>query len=145
MKSYAKFILSLLLTALIAVGAAGCNDNPGINTDIADMSEIIPQDIGQGEKAFRFEVMHRFESTTVWNVYTDEATIGAALLEAGLIDGEDGEWGLFVTHVNGIRADFVEDGYWWAFYIDGEMAMTGVDSALIEEGVTYAFVYTEAS
>ncbi|MDR2559044.1 MAG: DUF4430 domain-containing protein [Oscillospiraceae bacterium] len=139
MKRSANFILSLLLIALIAVSAAGCNDNPVVNTDSAETSEIIPQDIGQGETAFRFEVIHSFESTTVWNVHTNEITIGAALFEAGITDNEE-----FVTYVNGVRADFMEDGYWWAFYIDGEMAVTGVGGTNIEEGVVYAFIHTSA-
>jgi len=81
-------------------------------------------------------------SLSVWNVSTDETTVGAALLSVGLIDGDDSEWGLMVTHVNGLRADFNEDDAWWAFYIDGEMAPAGVDATDIEEGVTYAFVFT---
>ena len=100
------------------------------------------QEIGQGSTVFRFEVTNDEGSLSVWNVSTDETTVGAALLSVGLIDGDDSEWGLMVTHVNGLRADFNEDDAWWAFYIDGEMAPAGVDATDIEEGVTYAFVFT---
>ena len=39
-----------------------------------------------------------------------------------------------------MAADYDADGYYWAFYADGEYAPTGVDSTDIAEGVTYALV-----
>ena len=40
--------------------------------------------------------------------------------------------------VNGITADYNVDGTYWAFYIDGEYAMTGVDVTDITAGSAYA-------
>ena len=96
------------------------------------------------QKTFAFEVTDAEGNMTSHVINTSEATVGAALLEAGLIEGEDSDFGLMVIYVDGIRADFAEDGAYWAFHIDGEFAMAGVDSTNIEEGVTYAFVYTPA-
>ena len=31
------------------------------------------------------------------------------------------------------------DQTYWAFYVDGEYAMSGVDTTIIEEGKAYAF------
>ena len=56
-----------------------------------------------------------------------------------LIDGEEGAYGLYVMMVNGITADYDVDQTYWAFYINGEMAMTGVDTSNIEAGATYSF------
>ena len=42
--------------------------------------------------------------------------------------------------VNGITADYETDGTYWAFYIDGEYAMTGVDATEINEEAVYTFV-----
>ncbi|MCL2071680.1 MAG: DUF4430 domain-containing protein [Oscillospiraceae bacterium] len=168
MKNNFKFILSLLLVVLIAVGTfAGCDDKnvpvseiPGddiTNTgeDVTNTGEGITNigegitnigegitNIGEGETVFRFEVTDDEGEVTVWNVHTDKETVGAALLEVELIDGEESSYGLMVTHVNGIRADFTEDNAWWAFLVDGEMSLVGVDSVAIKEGETYAFVYT---
>jgi hypothetical protein len=72
-------------------------------------------------------------------VKTDKTTVGAALLEVELIAGEDSQYGLYVKTVNGITLDYDKDGKYWAFYIDGEMAMSGVDSTDIAEGATYEF------
>ena len=46
---------------------------------------------------------------------------------------------LYVKTVNGITLDYDKDKMYWAFYINGEYAMTGVDSTPIEEGAVYAF------
>ena len=66
--------------------------------------------------------------------------MGAALLELGLVDGEDSEFGLYIKTVNGITLDYDKDGKYWAFYINGEYAMTGVDATPIEDGAIYALV-----
>ena len=54
-------------------------------------------------------------------------------------EGEDGQYGLYVKTVNGITADYDVDGTYWAFYINGEYAMSGVDVTDIAAGSTYAF------
>ena len=41
--------------------------------------------------------------------------------------------------VNGITADYDADGVYWAFYINGEYAQTGVDTTPIVEGEEYSF------
>ena len=125
----AKTLIPLLLAVILTFSAA-CN--PPSNEP------------SNQQKSFTFEVTDATGNTTSQTISTTEATVGAALIEKGLIEGDDTDFGLMVSHVNGIRADFNEDGAWWAIYIDGEMAMAGVDSIDIEEGVTYAFVYTPA-
>ena len=65
--------------------------------------------------------------------------MGEALLELELIEGDESEYGLYVKTVNGITADYDEDGTYWAFYIGGEYAQTGVDSTPVTEGEEYSF------
>ena len=64
---------------------------------------------------------------------------GQALVELSIIAGDESEWGLYVKTVNGITADYNTDGSYWAFYIDGEYALTGVDATEITEGAVYTF------
>ena len=45
----------------------------------------------------------------------------------------------YVKTVNGITADYDTDGTYWAFYVNGEYAMTGVDSTPVEDGAVYTF------
>lgn len=47
--------------------------------------------------------------------------------------------------VNGMTADYGKDGVYWAFYIDGEYAMTGVDATNITDGAQYAFRMEKAN
>ena len=56
-----------------------------------------------------------------------------------LIEGETTEYGLYVKTVNGVTADYDVDQTYWAFYINGEYAMTGVDATDVEAGQTYEF------
>ena len=56
-----------------------------------------------------------------------------------MIAGEDGDYGLYVKTVNGETVDYDKDGKYWAFYINGEYGMTGVDATDIVEGDSYAF------
>ena len=41
--------------------------------------------------------------------------------------------------VNGITADYDTDGSYWAFYVNGEYASSGVDSTPVVDGDTYSF------
>lgn len=114
------------------------------STTTAENDLAAAQDIGQGATVFNFQMFDGEGNVLSWNVHTDETTVGAALVEVGLIEGETSDFGLMVSHVNGIRADFVEDDAYWAFFVDDDFAMVGVDATDIEEGVTYKFIYTPA-
>jgi len=135
-------ILTLLITMLVLLAACGAEAPATTATPGNDLATA--QDIGEGSKRFSFQMFDGEGNVLSWNVHTDETTVGAALVEVGLIEGEVSDFGLMVSHVNGIRADFVEDDAYWAFYIDDDFAMVGVDATDIEEGVTYKFIYTEA-
>ena len=77
------------------------------------------------------------EKTVTITLKTDEEILGTALIAEKLIGGEEGAYGLYVKEVNGVVADYDVDQTYWAFYIDGEFAMTGVDTTPIEEGKIY--------
>lgn len=94
---------------------------------------------GEGETQFDFLVVDQEGEETLFEVHTDKETVGEALQDVGLIEGEEGDYGLFVKTVNGIAADYDKDGVYWAFYVNDEYAAQGVDSTKITEGDTYAF------
>ena len=76
---------------------------------------------------------------TVFEVHTDKTTVGAALLELGIIEGDKDTYGLYVKTVNDITLDYDKDKKYWAFYVDDHYANEGVDSTEIKEDVIYAF------
>ena len=136
---HAKILLTLLLTLILAFSLVACNkiDAEGLWKDATyrrDMS------FGEGAITFTVDVVVA-EQSVRFTVSTDKETVGAALIEHGLIDGEMGAYGLYVKKVNGITADYDVDGSYWAFYIDGEYAMSGVDTTPITEGASYELRY----
>ena len=94
--------------------------------------------LGEGAKTITVEVTAE-EKTVVFTIKTDADTVGAALLEHNLIAGEEGAYGMYIKTVNGMLADYDVDGSWWSFYINGEMAMSGVDMTDIDPGAEYEF------
>ena len=76
---------------------------------------------------------------TTHEIKTEAVTVGEALIEEGLLKGHTTEYGLYVDEVNGIALDWEKDGKYWAFYINGEYAQTGVDTTNVEDGAVYTF------
>ncbi len=156
MKNTAKKLLALLLALVMTLALVACGQKDDPKTDgqtndpavtgqenTTDEKVTLPVAdgavIGQGAVAFTVEVQGADGKTVTFTVNTDEETVGAALLKLGVVAGSDSEYGLYVTTVNGETADYNTDGTYWAFYIDGEYAMTGVDYTTPEAGRTYAF------
>ena len=96
-------------------------------------------ELGEGKATFNFSVVDKDGNETKYLIHTDAETVGAALMEHGLIEGEESEYGLYVKKVNGILADYDVDKTYWAFYINGEYAMSGVDKTPVAEGESYMF------
>lgn len=121
-----KKILSLILfTAMIMTLVTGCGKK---NTPVSDDA-----------KAFTFVVTDKEGAETTFNITTEKQTVGEALLDEGLIEGSDSQYGLYVTKVNGIEAIYENDGTYWAFYVNGEYATSGVDTTDVIDGAEYAF------
>ena len=138
-----SLILCLILTVSMAFSMTGCDAGNANDSQAGTKSEqTVTLDggaIGQGSVKFAFTVVDADGNETHFEVSTDQTTVGAALLENGLIAGDEGAYGLYVKNVNGITADYDKDQTYWAFYINGEYAPTGVDVTDIVEGNSYAF------
>ena len=101
-----------------------------------DAKYLTNTELGDGATTLVVEVKADDRQVT-FTIHTDKTTVGEAMQEHNLLEGEDGQYGLYVKKVNGIEADYDADQTYWGFYINGEYAMTGVDTTNIEEGVTY--------
>ena len=148
MKKLLSLILSTMLIVAMAFSMTACGGN---NTETPN-TEQGTQDtgssgeatvLGKGATVFGFVVVDKDGKEAKFEVHTDKTTVGEALLELGLIEGEESAYGLYVKKVNGITADYNVDQTYWAFYINGEMAMTGADSTNVEAGATYSFKVTK--
>ena len=150
-----SFVLCLALIAAIALTAMGCDQakNPETPETNGDASVTTaeggaapetpdpnaPTVKGEGATVFYFNVVDKDGKETKFEIHTDKTVVGEALLELGLIEGDMGDYGLYVKKVNGITAVYEEDGTYWAFYVGNSYGMTGVDMTDIEPGATYAF------
>ncbi len=76
-----------------------------------------------------------------FTIHTDEEYLRGALESIDLIAGEESEYGLFVTTVNGITADDANQE-WWCFTKGGESLNTGVDSTPIADGDAFEITLT---
>jgi len=136
MKNSYQFLavgVSVLLTAC-SINEARI-ENAETKTEAGETATVV----GEGNTQFTFKVIDMDEKETVFTVKTDETTVGAALLNAGLIAGDTTEYGLYVKTVNGVVADYDVDQTFWGFYIDDEFASTGVDSTTINPESVYTF------
>jgi hypothetical protein len=59
--------------------------------------------------------------------------------------GTEGQYGLMVDTVNGIRADYNLDGAYWSFYVNDSYCNYGISEQPIEDGDVFAIVYTLAT
>ncbi len=138
-------IFCLVLTAAMALMMTACGDtavknDPASTPDtVSDTATDTAKVVGEGATQFGFTVTDLDGNKTEFTVKTDKTTVGEALLDAGLIEGENSEFGLYVKKVNGITADYDTDGTYWAFYVNGEYATSGADTTKIKAGEKYEF------
>jgi len=161
MQRILSFFLCIVLIAAMALLATGCSDRkttetpktptstgsvqaPGnsASTGTAETPDVTEK--GEGNTAFQFHVKDLSGNVTKFLIKTDKTTVGEALLELGLIAGEDSAYGLYVKSVNGITLDYAKDNAYWGFFVDGQYASKGVDATTIDPNAVYSFEATAA-
>lgn len=155
-KQHLRILLSLVLTVLLAAAVlslTGCTTQPPASPEtdavpvvstLPTTTETVPAETpasteDAGTVSYVFSYTDKDGNTKSFDLSTTCSTVGEALLEEGLIEGEDSQYGLYVTTVDGNTLNWDTDGMYWAFYVDGEYATLGVDSTPVEAGVTYEF------
>ena len=139
MKNNSKMrMLSLVLVFVLIAAAAltGCSGKPAETTGAPEPAGQTTV-LGEGSKTMDFTVVDKEGITHLYTIHTDAETVGQALLELELIDGEEGPYGLYIKSVLGQVLDYETDGMYWGFYVNGDYALTGVDQTPITEGDTY--------
>ena len=136
MKKVLSVFLCMVLIAAMALMLSGCNDSVEV-PDMQYETFAEGQSLGQGATTFTLVVCDAEGKETTAQISTDETILGQALLDLKLIAGEDSEYGMYIKTVNGITYDYDTDGKYWALYIDGEYALTGIDSTEIAPDAVY--------
>lgn len=95
-----------------------------------------------GTKEILLTVVHSDGSEKQFTYRTDEEYLGPVLLAEGLVEGENGPYGLTISVADGEKADWNENQSYWALYIGEEYATTGADSTPVKNGDSFQLVYT---
>lgn len=147
MKKFLSAILAIIIVILSMFIMTACSNSEGETTTNAVETTAVQsvtappgsKVVGEGETNFVFTVVDVEGNETFFDVYTNKTTVGGALIELELIQGEEGDYGLYVKTVNGITLDYDKDGKYWAFYENGAYSQTGVDATEIIAGTSYSF------
>lgn len=94
-----------------------------------------PEVRGTGAVSFNLTVTDLDGTKKEFIVKTDKENVADALVEVGLVSGENSEYGLYIKVVNGITADYSVDGSYWSLLVNGEMSMVGASSVSVTEGL----------
>ena len=131
-----KTALLTLLALVVILSFASCKTVPEGLWDDAMYTE--DTSLGEGAKTFTLKITAEEYSVTL-TVSSDMDTLGDALAEHNLMDGTLGDYGLYVTEVNGMTLVYEKHGMYWAIYENGEYALSGVDGINIKDGGEYEF------
>jgi hypothetical protein len=103
----------------------------------------------EGSKTYTLEVVDDTGSTASYSGRTDAESLSGIMDELVAegnftYDGSDSEYGLFISTVNGITADYDNDGAYWSIMVNGEYGQYGADSQPVSDGDDFELVYEKA-
>ena len=91
----------------------------------------------EGDKTITVETVHGDGSTRTVELHTDAGYLGEALdQEEGLVEGEEGPYGLYIKTVDGETASDA-DRTWWCITKGGAEVTTSADLTPIADGERY--------
>ena len=123
-----KRILSALLVLVLLFALTACGKKAEAPSEAVAFTVIVT-DLEGNETTFEYT--------------SGAASVGEALVAEGLVEGHEASYGLYIDAVNGIAADWDNDQTYWAFYINGEYATTGISDTPITADTTYGLTLTK--
>ena len=132
--------LSVVVLLLVCLLSVGCQAEPQVTGIWADATYSEDTTLGEGATMLTVVVGAEDKEVT-FTINTDKETVGAALVEVGIVEDADGD-GMF-TVVNGMTADYNVDQTYWAFYENDAYANQGMNDTAIADGVTYKLVHSK--
>ena len=141
MKKTISSFAAILLAALFLFNLAGCSQKVEATGVWETATYLKNTELGKGDKTITVDVIAE-DKTITFTIHTNQKFLGDALTEHELIDGEEGQFGLYIKTVNGILADYDVDQTYWAINKNGEATSTGADAVSILDGDHYEIVRT---
>ncbi|MCJ7834976.1 DUF4430 domain-containing protein [Cuneatibacter sp. NSJ-177] len=96
----------------------------------------------EGAKTIQVQVVHSDQSAKDLEYHTDAAYLGEVLKAEKLVEGEEGQYGMFITTVDGETADASRQ-QWWCLTKGGESVNTSADQTPIADGDVFELTLTE--
>ena len=117
----------VLVVVLAAAGLLYMKFKPGTTAGDKEITVKVSA-LENGEESFTYQ--------------TDAEDLGEVLTANKLIEGEDGQYGLFITTANGVKADDSKQ-QWWCITKGGEQVNTSADQTPIQDGDQFELTLTE--
>ena len=139
MKNKFRLTASLLLVDVMLFCVVSCAEKVDATGLWEDAKYLSDTTLGEGENTVKVLVVCEDQSIT-FTIKTDKDNLGDALYEHELINDPS-----FFDVCNGMKADWDKDNAYWAFYIDDELAMYGVNDESIPSDAEreYKIAYTK--
>ena len=138
-----KKAFNIFLVLALCLSVTGCAVYTDTQSDLWSTAKYT-QDTSFGDGAKTLDITVEAEDkSVVFTIKSDKTTVGEALMEHELVDGEQGPYGLYIKSVNGIVADYNIDKSYWSFNKQGEYMTTGVDATEFVDGDKFELVYTK--
>lgn len=129
MKKNKKTIIAVILLAVLVAALVLVWHFFGPNSDTNSF-----------DKTISVTVIHGDGSQKDFSIGTNEEFLRGALEQEKLVEGDESEYGLFITSVDGEAADSAAEQWWCICDGDGNMLMTGVDTTPINDGDVYQII-----
>ena len=123
-----KRTISVLLVMVVLFALAACGKQADTPAEPVSFTVIVT-DLEGNETAFKYA--------------SNAVSVGEALVAEGLVEGHEASYGLYIDAVNGIAADWDKDQTYWAFYINGAYATTGIGDTPITADTVYGLILTK--
>lgn len=100
----------------------------------------------EGSKSVTVEVVNDEGAVKTYSAKTDAEYFRGVMdeLKASTdftYEGNESDFGLYITSVNGLEAVYDDNGAYWALYINGEYGQYGADQQPVTDGDTYRLAY----
>ena len=154
-KLFAILLAFIMVFAMAACSQAKDGEDSQAQTDEVTAEKATEETTGEATEEAAGEtkatlmnitvtVVHADGSSKEFTYETDQEFVGPVLVAAGLIQGNEGPYGLEITHVDGEQAIYDTDKAYWALYEGEEYALQGIDTTPVVDGGVYKLVYTGA-
>jgi len=99
-----------------------------------------------GTKAYTVEVVDNNGDKKSYQGKTDAEYLSGLMDELTAegdfsYEGTQSDYGLYITTINGVTADYDKDKAYWSIYVNGEVGQYGADSQPVADGDDFQFVY----